>query len=269
MIIVGENINASNRSMAAAIAQRDADFLQDIVLREVKAGADFIDVNAGKAYDSDAEQITAIEWLVETVQEVADKPIAIDSDIPAVIRAALQSYKGDVVMVNSITAEPGKLASVVPLVAERKARVVALAMGEDGIPDNVELRLAACETIMDYLDKNGVTPEQVLFDPLVLPISVDSAQGFVTLKTIEQIKSRFPRSKTIMGLSNISYGLPNRPLINRAFLSMAVSSGLDAAILDPLDAKMMSFIKAANVLTNQDRFCKGYINANRKGLIVD
>ena len=181
----------------------------------------------------------------------------------------MDSYNGDKVMINSITAEPGKLASVVPLVTERQASVVALAMGEDGIPDNVEQRLAACDSIMAYLDKKGVSPEQVFFDPLVLPISVDTAQGFVTLKTIEQIKSRFPRARTIMGLSNVSYGLPSRPLINRAFLSMAVSSGLDAAILDPLDTKMMSFIKAVNVLTNKDRFCKGYINANRKGLLVD
>jgi 5-methyltetrahydrofolate corrinoid/iron sulfur protein methyltransferase len=269
MIVVGENINASNRSMAAAIAQRDAGFLQDTVLKEVKAGADFIDVNAGKTYESETDQIEAMEWLVGTVQEVADKPIAVDSDIPAVIEAALHSYKGDVVMVNSITAEPGKLASVVPLVAERQAWVVALAMGEDGIPDNVEQRLAACDMIMTYLNKKGISPEQVFFDPLVLPISVDTAQGFVTLKTIEQIKLRFPRARTIMGLSNVSYGLPNRPLINRAFLSMAASAGLDAAILDPLDVKMMSFIKAANVLTNKDRFCKGFINANRRGLIVD
>jgi 5-methyltetrahydrofolate--homocysteine methyltransferase len=142
-------------------------------------------------------------------------------------------------------------------------------MGEKGIPDSVEQRLAACELIMTHLTRLGVKAEQVFFDPLVLPIAVDSSQGLVTLKTIEEIKSCYPTARTVMGLSNISYGLPKRKLVNRAFLLMAAYAGLDAVILDPLDARVMSLIKAADMLTGKDSLCKKYIRAHRKGTMVD
>jgi 5-methyltetrahydrofolate--homocysteine methyltransferase len=147
--------------------------------------------------------------------------------------------------------------------------VIALAMGIEGIPDRVEKRLSACERIMAYLTGLGVKSEQVLFDPLVLPIAVDTRQGLVTLKTIEQIKLRYPDAKVVMGLSNISYGLPERKLVNRAFLLMAAYAGLDAVIVDPLDNKAMSLIKVADMLVGKDPSCRAYLRAHRKGNIVD
>ena len=178
-------------------------------------------------------------------------------------------YQGEKLIINSVNAEPERLESIGSLAAKRKGWLVALAMGAEGIPDNVKQRLEACEFIMNHLIQLGVEAENILFDPLVLPIAVDSNQGLVTLKTIEQIKSRYPASKTIMGLSNISYGLPNRKLINRGFLLMAAYAGLDAAILDPLDAKTMSFIKVADMIVGKDPFCKAFTRANRRGTIVD
>ena len=155
------------------------------------------------------------------------------------------------------------------LAAKRQAWLVALAMGENGIPDSVEERLAACELIITHLAQLGVGAEQVFFDPLVLPIAVDASQGLVTLKTIEEIKARYPASRTVMGLSNISYGLPNRKLVNRAFLLMAAYAGLDAVILDPRDTKAMSLIKTADMLTGKDPSCRDYLRAHRRGTIVD
>jgi 5-methyltetrahydrofolate--homocysteine methyltransferase len=122
---------------------------------------------------------------------------------------------------------------------------------------------------MVQLTRLGLAAEQIFFDPLVLPIATDTRQGIVTLKTLEQIKFHYPTAKTVLGLSNISYGLPHRGLVNRAFLLMAASAGLDAAILNPLDAKMMSVIKVADMLTGNDPSCKGYIRAHRKGILVD
>jgi 5-methyltetrahydrofolate--homocysteine methyltransferase len=269
MLVIGENINASNRSVAEAIAGRDREFLENLARAEAAAGADFIDVNAGAGQGSLEKETATMEWLVEIVQGVTDKPLAIDSESPSVIEAALHKYHGERVLINSVTAESERLASVGSLAAERKAWLVALAMGTNGIPDNVEERLAACELIMTHLGRLGLEEEQVFFDPLVLPISVDSGQGIVTLKTIEQIKSRYPGARTVIGLSNISYGLPNRKLANRAFLVMAAYAGLDAVILDPLDAKTISFIKVANMLTGRDTLCKDYIRAYRKGMLVD
>ncbi len=236
---------------------------------QAAAGADFIEVNAGMGSGSRDEEMATMGWLVEVVQEATDKPLVIDSDSLSVIEAALRKYHSERLIINSVTAEPERLTLIGSLAVERRASLVALAMGTKGIPDNVEERLAACEQIMAQLTQLGLEAEQIFFDPLVLPIAVDSTQGMVTLKTLEQIKSRYPAAKTVMGLSNISYGLPNRKLVNRAFLLMAAYAGLDAVILNPLDAKMMSFIKVADMLTGKDPLCKGYIRAHRKGMLLD
>ncbi|MCL0092750.1 dihydropteroate synthase [Dehalococcoidia bacterium] len=269
MLVIGENINASNRSVAEAIASGDREFLQGLARAQVAAGADFIDVNAGAGHGSRQYQTATMEWLVEVVQEATDKPLAIDSEIPSVIEAALGKHHGKRLIINSVTADPEKLVSIGSLAAGRQAWLVALAMGSNGIPSSVEGRLAACEQIMAHLTQLGLQAEQIFFDPLILPIAVDSAQGMVTLKTLEQIKSRYPAAKTVLGLSNISYGLPCRRLVNRAFLLMATYAGLDAVILNPLDAKMMSFIKVADMLTGKDPSCRGYTRAHRKGVLVD
>ncbi|MFC1893451.1 dihydropteroate synthase [Chloroflexota bacterium] len=269
MLLIGENINASNRAVAEAINNRDEAFLINLSKAQAEAGVDFIDVNAGTGRGSQQDNKQAIEWLVETVQKATDKPLSIDSDDPSIIEAALGKYRGEKLIINSVTAEQARLKTIGPLAVERKAWLVALAMGAEGIPDSVEKRLAACELIITYLTGLGLAPEQILFDPLVLPIAVDTQQGLVTLQTVAQIKSRYPEAKTVMGLSNISYGLPKRKLINRSFLLMAAYAGLDGAILDPLDAKTMSIVRVADMLTAKDASCRGYLRAHRKGNIVD
>ena len=269
MLVIGERINASNRSVAEAIARRDEEYIANLAIAQAAAGVDFIDVNAGAGNSYGQDGVAIMEWLVEIVQEATDKPLAIDSDTPDIIEAALRKYRGERLVINSVTAEPARLASIGRLAAERQAWLVALAMGEHGIPYSVEERLSACELIITHLEKLGVPAEQVFFDPLVLPIAVDSSQGLVTLKTIEEIRARYPAARTVMGLSNISYGLPNRKFINRAFLLMAAYAGLDAVILDPLDTKAMSLVKIADMLTGKDPSCRGYLRAHRKGTIID
>ncbi len=268
MLVIGENINASNRSVAEAIARRDRQFVESLARAEAAAGADFIGVNAGTGNDSLQQKVATMEWLVEVVQEATDRPLAIDSEVPSVVEAGLRKYQGEKPIINSVSAEPERLASISSLAMEHHTWLVALAMGPTGIPYNVEERLVACELIMTYLTRSGMGAEQVFFDPLVFPIAVDSRQGLITLKTIEQIKSRYPAARTVIGLSNISYGLPNRKLVNQAFLLMAAYAGLDAVILNPLDAKAMSLVKAANMLTGKDPSCRAYIRAHRKGAIV-
>ena len=269
MIVIGERINASNKSVGEAIIKRDSAYITSLAQAQTEAGADYIDVNTGTGQYEFEQEIAAMKWLVATVQAATDKPLAIDSEHPEVIKAALQVYRGEEIVINSVTAEPEKLAAIGPLVAERRARLVALAMGSDGVPNSVVKRLDACETIVTHLTRMGVKMEQIFFDPLVIPVSVDSNQGLVTLKTIEEIKSRYPDARTVVGLSNISYGLPNRKLVNRSFLLMAAYAGLDAAILDPLDTKIMSLVKVADILTGKDALCRTYIRAHRKGTIVD
>jgi 5-methyltetrahydrofolate--homocysteine methyltransferase len=269
MITIAERINASVKSVGEAIDKKDSDFITELAASQARAGADYIDVNAGTGSSDLGQGKEDMKWLINVVQTATDKPIAIDSDRPELIEAALSTYEKDKTIINSVTAEPEKLAAVGPMAAGRQAYLVALAMGTDGIPDNVKGRLDACEKIVKHLSQLGVRMDQIFFDPLVLPIATDSRQGTVTLKTIEEIKRRYPDAGTVIGLSNISYGLPKRKLINRAFLLMAASTGLDAAILDPLDAKTMSLVKVADMLTGKDASCRAYIRAHRKGLIVD
>jgi 5-methyltetrahydrofolate--homocysteine methyltransferase len=269
MLVIGEKINASNRSVAEAIARRDREFVASLARDEDDAGADFIDINSGMKNGSQEYEAETMEWLVEVVQGATDKPLAIDSEVASLIEAGLGKYQGERLIINSVTAEPDRLASIGSLAAEHHAWLVALAMGTNGIPSSVEERLDACEQIMAYLTRLGFTAEQIFFDPLILPIAVDSTQGIITLKTLEQIKSRYPGVKTVLGLSNISYGLPRRGLVNRAFLLMAAYAGLDAVILNPLDTKMMSLIKVADMLTGKDASCRGYMRAHQKGILVD
>jgi cobalamin-dependent methionine synthase I len=269
MLVIGEKINASNRSVAEAIARRDREFVVSLARAEAAAGADFIGINSGMRSGSQEDEAVTMEWLVEVVQGATDKPLAIDSEVSSLIEAGLGKYQGEKLIINSVTAEPERLASIGSLAAEHHAWLVALAMGTDGIPPTVEERLAACEQIMTHLTRLGFEAGQIFFDPLILPIAVDSAQGIVTLKTLEQIKSRYPGVKTVLGLSNISYGLPCRSLVNRAFLLMAAYAGLDAVILNPLDTKMMSLIKIADMLTGKDTSCRGYMRAHQKGILVD
>ena len=268
MLVIGEKINASIKPVADAIVARDKEFIENLARSQSDAGADFIDVNAGTGQGTIEQQIEGMEWLIEIVQEVTDKPVTIDSDVPEMIKAALKKYRGEKVMINSISAEPHRLNMVEALTDKQNVLLVALAMGDAGIPDNVEQRLDACETVMNHITSMGMKEEQILFDPLLLPISVDPEQGLVTLRTIEQIKKRYPAARTVMGLSNVSYGLPSRALINRGFLLMASYAGLDAAIIDPLDAKTMSMIKVADMLNGKDPYCKNYIRSYRKGIIT-
>ena len=266
MIIIGEKINATTKRVAEAIVNKDAALIRELARQQADAGANYLDVNAGTGRGT-TQEITDLKWAMDAVRDATDVPLCLDSSDPHALVAAMSHYHGTKAMINSVNAEPEKLETLGRLAAERQASLVALVMRE-GIPYTVEERLAASELIMTHLTRLGVREDQIFFDPLVLPISVDTHQGLVTLKTIEQIKSRHPFAKTVIGLSNISFGLPNRGIINQAFLLMAASAGLDAVILDPVDAKMMSLVRVADMLTGKDAACREYIRAHRKGLLA-
>jgi 5-methyltetrahydrofolate--homocysteine methyltransferase len=203
-------------------------------------------------------------WAVETVLKAVDKQICVDSADPVVLEAGMKIPDKGTAMINSAKAEEGILDEVVGLSAAFESKLVALAMDENGIPVDVEGRIAACEKIAEACGRHGVPMANVLFDPLVLPVSTDITQGRITLNTISTIKSGFPESKTVAGLSNISFGLPGRARLNAAFLHMAVAAGLDAAISDPLDEELMWAVKTAEVLVGKDRHCRKYTRAARK-----
>ncbi|MBC2710920.1 MAG: methyltetrahydrofolate cobalamin methyltransferase [Desulfosarcina sp.] len=261
MIIIGELINASRKAIKAAIEAQDASAIQKVAEDQVAAGADYIDVNAGIFVGKEPEYL---RWLVQNVQEVTDKPCAIDSPDPHAIEAALSVHQGSP-MINSISLEKERYEKLLPIVAGKDMKVIALCMSDAGMPQTVADRMKIADELVGGLLKNNVSVENIFVDPLVQPLSVDKTFGVEFINTIEKIVATFPGIHTACGLSNISYGLPARKFMNQTFMTMAIAKGLDGAIINPLDGRMMATIIAAEALSGRDNFCMNYLKAFRAG----
>ncbi|MEJ2157690.1 MAG: methyltetrahydrofolate cobalamin methyltransferase [Desulfobacteraceae bacterium] len=262
MIIIGELINASRKAIEAAIKAQDAAAIQKVAKDQAEAGADYIDVNAGVFVGQEPEYL---KWLVETVQAAVDKPCAIDSPDPAAVEAALAVHKGTP-MINSISLEKERYEKLMPIIAGTDMKVIALCMSDKGMPKTVDDRMQIAEEMIEGLVKNNVKVENIFVDPLVQPISVENTFGVEFINAIEKIVTAYPGIHTACGLSNISYGLPARKFMNQTFMTMAIAKGLDGAIINPMDRRMMANIIAAEALAGKDGFCMKYITAFRAGM---
>jgi cobalamin-dependent methionine synthase I len=260
MIIVGELINASRKKIAAAIESQDTAAIQAIAKAQHEHGANYIDVNAGVFVGKEPEYL---KWLTATVQEAVDAPCCIDSPDPKAIESALSVHKGTP-MINSISMEKERYDALLPIVAGTDFKVVALCMSDKGMPQTTDERLAIAEELVNNLVKNKVPVENIYVDPLVQPISTNVTFGVEFLYSVERILKTFAGIHTICGLSNISYGLPERKFLNQTFMVMAIARGLDGAIVDPLDKKMMANITAAEALAGNDEWCSAYLAAYRE-----
>ncbi len=261
MIIIGELINASRKAIKMAIEGQDADAIKKVARDQAEAGANYIDVNAGIFVGQEPEYL---KWLVKTVQQAADKPCAIDSPDPAAIEAALSAHQG-APMINSISLEKERYDKLMPIIAGTNMKVIALCMSDDGMPETVDDRMKIADTLVNGLVKNNVEIENIFVDPLVQPMSVNNNFGMEFINAIEKITTTFEGIHTACGLSNISYGLPARKFLNQTFMTMAITKGLDGAIMNPLDKKMMANIIAAEALAGKDNFCMNYLKAYRAG----
>lgn len=262
MIIIGELINASRKAVKAAIEGRDVAAIQKVAKDEADAGADYIDVNAGIFVGQEPEYL---KWLVQTVQQVTDKPCAIDSPDPAAIAAALDVHQGTP-MINSISLEKDRYEKLMPIIAGTDLKVIALCMSDAGMPQTVDDRMKIADELVNGLLKNNVKLENIFVDPLVQPVSVNNTFGVEFINAIERIVGAFKGIHTACGLSNISYGLPARKFMNQTFMTMAIAKGLDGAIINPLDRRMMANIIAAEALAGKDNFCMKYLKAFRAGM---
>lgn len=260
MLIVGELINASRKPVVAAIEAQDADTIKKIAKDQHEAGADYIDVNAGIFVGKESEYV---EWLIKNVQEAVDAPCCIDSPDPEVIERGLAVHKGTA-MINSISLERERYEALLPVIAGTDLKVIALCMSDEGMPETTENRLKIADKLINGLLQNNVKLENIYVDPLVQPISTKSTFGLEFLNAVEEIMTRFKGIHTICGLSNISYGLPVRKLLNQNFAVMAIAKGLDSLIINPLDKQMMAGLIAAETLIGRDEYCVNYLNAYRE-----
>jgi 5-methyltetrahydrofolate--homocysteine methyltransferase len=263
MLIIGERINASRESIAKAISDRNAAFIQHEAKIQVAAGADYIDVNAGTFV---GEEATHLQWVIETVQEVIDLPLCIDSPDPTVIKAMVPLVK-KTPMINSITLEASRLDNILPIVAEHQTKVIALCQSGDSVVNTAEAKVKMAGQLVKRVEASGISLDRLYIDPLVYPLATNDQSALATLDAIEIIMKEFPGVHTTCGLTNVSYGLPNRKLVNRAFLIAAIDRGLDSAILDPTDKKLFGALKAALIIAGKDEFCMEYIAGFREGRI--
>lgn len=261
MIIIGELINASRKAIAEAIKNQDTEAIQKVATDQAAAGANYIDVNAGIFVGEEAKYL---KWLTQTVQLGVDLPCAIDSPDPKAIEASLEAHLGTP-MINSISLEKERFENLMPLIAGTNFKVIALCMSDDGMPETVDDRLKIADKLVNGLVKNDVPIDNIFVDPLVQPMSVNNTFGLEFINAVEAITRKFPGIHTACGLSNISYGLPARKFLNQTFMTMAIAKGLDGAIMNPLDEKMMANIIAAEALAGRDNFCMNYLKAFRSG----
>ena len=259
MIIIGELINTSRKPINEAVDKRDEAFFVDLAKKQEAAGATYIDVNAGSRIHDEIEVLT---WLINLIQDEVEVPLCIDSPNHLAIEAGLGLVKQRP-LVNSITAEKDRLDKLLPIISEHDIRIVALCMDDRGMPDTAAQRLEAANVLMDNLKGAGFADDDIFYDPLVKPMGVDDTSGMQVLETIEAIHEAYPDVHITSGLSNISYGLPSRTDINQAFIPMCMSKGMDSAIIDPLDERMMTLVVSSEVLLGLDRYCVRYLKYQR------
>jgi cobalamin-dependent methionine synthase I len=264
MIIIGEKLNSTLKSIRPAMESRDKQAIQDLAQRQVRAGADFIDVNAGMFHENESE---VLQWLIETIQEVTDTPFAIDSPSAQAILTGLKANKNGKAIINSITAEKARYDALIPLIKQFDTKVIALCMDDSGMPETYEKRVDIARTLIKNLTSEGVALDDIFIDPMVRPVATGSHYGTVAIETIRQIKKEFPDVHIACGLSNISFGLPARKILNQSFLVAAMAAGMDGAIVDPLDKKLMSFVYASEALLGKDDYCMEFLTKFREGEI--
>lgn len=260
MLIIGERINATRKRIGEAVTKRDADFIREEARKQVEAGAHLLDVNGGIA----GQEVDNLSWLVNIVQEAVQVPLCLDSADPEALRQALPLCRMQP-MINSITNDPERFEAVLPLITKFNAKVIALCLAAGAPPTGLEDRVATAVTLVQRLEAAGVPAGNIYVDPCVFPISTGSQHGPAVLDAIGRIRAQCPGVHTSAGVSNVSYGLPVRKLLNEVFLLMLLGRGMDAAIIDPCDAGLMAGILAAEALGGCDAHCMGYLRAYRSG----
>ena len=262
MIIIGEKINGAIPSVAAAIAQKDADFIKELAITQAEAGADYIDVCA--SIDVSVE-LETMKWLIDLAQEVTDKPIAVDSP-NAEICAKAVGFCARPGLVNSVSLEGDKIEVVFPVIADTPWHCAALLCDDTGIPKSGEKRMEVFAAIMEKAMEYGIDPSRLHIDPLVEMLCASEDGVNVILDVIRQIKAQYPTIHVTGGASNISFNLPARKFVNQAFIILAMGAGMDSAIINPLHKHMMGLIYATEALKGMDEYCINYITGYREGL---
>ncbi len=264
MIIIGEKINGTRKSVAQAIQNRDADFIRDLAVRQFENGASHLDINAGTLPKREPEDMA---WLVEIVQQAApDAILCLDSANHHALRAGIEKA-AKTPMINSLSGETFRIDGVLPLACEFQTELIVLGLDDKGIPKTSEGRLDIVRRLMEMTRSGGLPDEKLYIDPLVMAISTGIENGNVTLETCRKIKEEFPKVHLTCGLSNISFGMPLRSILNHTFMVLMMQTGVDSLIINPEDRELRGIMMATETLLGKDRFCMNFNRAFRAGKI--
>jgi 5-methyltetrahydrofolate--homocysteine methyltransferase len=262
-VILGERINPTGKKkLAAALVAGDLEVVRQEALKQIEAGADILDVNVGAA---GVDEVELLPKAVKLVLETTEVPVTIDTADGKALAAALATHKEvnpeGKPLINSVNGEEESLERVLPLVAEYGAAVIGLCMDDDGIPETPEARLAVAKKIVDRAAALGIGKEDILIDCLALTVGADSKAAWTTLEAIKMVKEELGVNMAL-GASNISFGLPDRELLNGVFLGMAIARGLNCPIVDA--AKVRAYIMAADLALGRDEYSMRYLKAYRQ-----
>jgi 5-methyltetrahydrofolate corrinoid/iron sulfur protein methyltransferase len=264
MLIVGENITVSKGDIASAVKERNAGPIIEMAKEQKQAGANYIDINIGPATKNGEE---LMQWLVESVQSGVDVNLALDTKNIDAIEAGLKVHKG-AAMINSVTGDKDKLDILMPMAKKYNSKIVGIALTRDGVPPDVDSRLEIAINIVNSAMEHGVPVGDLYLDPLVLPVSVLQEQvsncinALEAFKELKEVMGLDDEPKTIVGLSNVSQSSPGKlkSLLNRIYLVILMSHGLDSAILNPLDRELMNAVKTFDILTNKILYAHSYLD---------
>ena len=252
-VVIGEKINPTGRKkLATALKEGDFEYVKEIALKQVAAGADILDVNVGVP---GVDEIDLLPKVAKVVSETVDTPLCLDSANRDALAAALAVLPGRP-LVNSVNGEEDSLEGVLPIIKEFGVPVIGLVMHDEGIPNDADTRVSVAGKIIERAAKLGIPSEDIVIDPLVLTVGADSGAGAVTLETIRRIREEFGVNINL-GASNVSFGLPDRHTINQAFLALAMGEGATCAITDPM--KLTTIIRASDLLIGRDTYGSRYI----------
>ncbi|WP_026394208.1 methyltetrahydrofolate cobalamin methyltransferase [Acetobacterium malicum] len=263
MIIIGEKINGTIPAVKEAIETKDSAFIADRAVKQTEAGAHFIDVCASTAPEFEIE---TLKWLMEVVQDATDTPLCIDSPNPRVIEAVFK-YANKPGMLNSISEEGNKCEVLLPLMEGNTWEVVGLTCDNNGIPNDLETKLDITKSMVEKAAKYGITPDRIHIDPCVMALSTENSSMMNFAAEIEAIKKLYPTIHVTGAISNISFGLPVRALLNKTAMGFAIQAGMDSAVMDPMNRDLMGTIFATYALMGQDKHCRKYSKAFRAGQI--
>jgi 5-methyltetrahydrofolate--homocysteine methyltransferase len=259
--VIAERINMTRKSIRKAVRREDRDFIATQARRQTAAGATHIDVNAG---GDPSREIADMVWLTEVVSSATELPLSFDSSNPEAIRKGLEVCNRPGTIINSITGESDRLEHILPLVKEFETGVVCLTMDDSGMPEDLEGRLKLTRELAAHLRDGGVGLQRVYFDHLVRPASTNPGQGALLLEAVRTTRREFPECHFALGLSNISFGVPGRNNLNRAFLAMLLAAGCDGAIFDPCEEGMINTLLSSRAVLGEDEYCMDYLTASRE-----